>query len=48
MFYEKIDNAIKTNKLGVIVDLTARGGIQQRISFGEDFVPVSKENIFQV
>ena len=48
VFYEKIDNAIKTNKLGVIVDLTARGGIQQHISFGEDFVPVSKENIFQV
>ena len=47
MFYEEINNAIKTNNLGVIIDLTARGGIQQRISFGKPFVPVIKENIFQ-
>ena len=47
-FYEKINSAIKTKNLGVVVDLTARGGIQQRISFGEAFMPVIKENIFQV
>jgi len=39
---------INVDSLGVIVDLTARGGIQQRISFGEDFTPVKKQNIFQV
>ena len=48
MFYEKIDNAISSNNLGIVVDLTARGGIQQRISFGEPFVPMVKENIFQL
>lgn len=46
--YQKINNAISTNNLGVIVDLTARGGIQQRIHFGEHFEPVVKGNIFQV
>jgi len=28
--------------------LTARGGIQQRITYGTAFNPVQKENIFQV
>ncbi|MBU1668033.1 hypothetical protein KKC13_06405 [bacterium] len=46
--YEKINNTISTNNLGVIVDLTARGGIQQRIAYGATFEPVMKENIFQV
>jgi NADPH-dependent 7-cyano-7-deazaguanine reductase QueF len=46
--YKKIENSISSNNLGVVVDLTARGGIQQRICFGESFVPVLKENIFQV
>lgn len=46
--YEKIQTNVNVDSLGVIVDLTARGGIQQRISFGEDFTPVKKQNIFQV
>jgi len=46
--YKKIDDAIDSKKLGVIVDLTSRGGIQQRISFGKKFKPVVKSNIFQV
>ncbi|CAA6798804.1 MAG: Unknown protein [uncultured Sulfurovum sp.] len=46
--YKKIEASISTNKLGIIVDITARGGIQQRISFGESFLPVVKENVFQV
>lgn len=46
--YEKIQANVNVNSLGVIVDLTARGGIQQRISFGEDFTPVKKQNMFQV
>lgn len=47
-FYQKIDESIKSNNLGIVVDLTARGGIQQRITFGEYFLPIIKENIFQV
>jgi len=39
---------IETKDLGVVVDLTARGGIQQRITYGTAFNPVQKENIFQV
>ena len=46
--YEKINNTIKSKNLGVVVDLTARGGIQQRICFGEFFEPTVKNNIFQV
>jgi len=46
--YEKINDSISTYNLGVVVDLTARGGIQQRIGFGEHFEPVVKANIFQV
>lgn len=46
--HKKIETSISTSDLGVVVDLTARGGIQQRISFGEIFEPVVKENIFQI
>ena len=46
--HKKIEDSINTKHLGIIVDLTARGGIQQRIGFGESFVPVVKENVFQV
>ncbi|CAA6811088.1 MAG: Unknown protein [uncultured Sulfurovum sp.] len=46
--HTKIEDAINTHNLGVVVDLTARGGIQQRISFGEYFEPVVKGNVFQV
>lgn len=46
--YQKIQTNVNIDSLGVIVDLTARGGIQQRICFGEEFTPVKKQNIFQV
>lgn len=46
--YEKINANIETTELGIIVDLTARGGIQQRCSFGATFTPIIKENIFQI
>jgi NADPH-dependent 7-cyano-7-deazaguanine reductase QueF len=46
--FEKIQTNVHVDSLGVIVDLTARGGIQQRICFGEDFTPVKKQNIFQM
>ena len=46
--YETITKSIQTKNLGVIVDLTARGGIQQRLCYGAEFDAVQKENIFQV
>jgi NADPH-dependent 7-cyano-7-deazaguanine reductase QueF len=46
--FSKIKDNINTKDLGVIVDLTARGGIQQRICFGTEFNAKEKENIFQV
>ena len=46
--YEKINNTIQSKNLGVVVDLTARGGIQQRIIYGEKFEAVVKANIFQI
>jgi len=46
--YTKISDNVQTESLGVIVDLTARGGIQQRIRYGADFEIVQKPNIFQV
>lgn len=46
--YETITKSIETENLGVIVDLTARGGIQQRLCYGTEFLAVQKENIFQV
>lgn len=44
--FSKIKMAINTDTLGVIVDLSSRGGIQQRIHFGEIFEPVQKKPIF--
>lgn len=46
--FNKIYTTINVDTLGVIVDLSARGGIQQRIHFGTVFEPVRKQNIFQV
>lgn len=46
--FEKIQTNVDVDALGIIVDLTARGGIQQRIGFGASFEPVKKQNIFQV
>ena len=46
--FTMISRSIATKDLGVVVDLTARGGIQQRISYGAAFSVVKKENIFQV
>ncbi len=46
--YTKIDTSIMSKNLGVVVDLSARGGIQQRLSFGTAFDVVKKANIFQV
>lgn len=46
--FEKIQTNVDVDALGIIVDLTARGGIQQRICFGASFEPVKKQNIFQV
>jgi len=46
--YETIEKNIQTKNLGVLVDLTARGGIQQRLCYGAEFDAVQKENIFQV
>ncbi|WP_297440460.1 hypothetical protein [Sulfurimonas sp.] len=46
--FHTIEESIKTNDLSVIVDLTARGGIQQRICFGAQFDTKEKQNIFQV
>ncbi len=46
--FETIDSCISVGNLGVVVDLSARGGIQQRISYGDSFTPVKKTNIFQV
>ncbi|HIP20609.1 MAG TPA: hypothetical protein EYG70_05755 [Sulfurimonas sp.] len=46
--YETIVSVINVNDLGIVVDLTARGGLQQRLTFGTEFTPVSKNNIFQI
>ncbi|OIP55328.1 MAG: hypothetical protein AUK54_04135 [Helicobacteraceae bacterium CG2_30_36_10] len=46
--FTKIQSNILTESLGVVVDLSARGGIQQRVSFGVEFLPIKKANIFQV
>jgi len=46
--YQKIQSHIKTKDLGIIIDLSSRGGIQQRLAFGADFALVKKETIFQV
>lgn len=46
--FDKINTNVNVDALGVIVDLSARGGIQQRIGFGASFEPVKKQNIFQM
>jgi NADPH-dependent 7-cyano-7-deazaguanine reductase QueF len=46
--FTTISNSITVDDLGVIVDITARGGIQQRVSFGEAFIPTKKANMFQI
>lgn len=46
--FSVINSSITTEGLGVVVDLSARGGIQQRVRFGQAFTPVEKANIFQV
>ncbi|MDF1879512.1 hypothetical protein JHD46_07675 [Sulfurimonas sp. SAG-AH-194-C20] len=46
--YESIKSVIKVDDLGIIVDLSARGGLQQRLCFGQEFTPVIKNNIFQI
>ena len=46
--FSKIKATIDVDFLGVIVDLSSRGGIQQRIHFGEIFEPVRKKHVFQV
>jgi len=46
--YNTIDNSIKSKNLGVVVDLSARGGIQQRVAFGTPFEVIQKSNIFQM
>jgi len=46
--FSEIDSIINSKKLGVVVDITSRGGIQQRVSFGKAFEPIIKANIFQL
>ena len=46
--FSKIDETIESKNLGVVVDLSARGGLAQRLSFGKEFVVTQKNNIFQV
>jgi len=46
--YSCVDGVIESKNLGVVVELSARGGISQRLSYGDDFEPNKKNNIFQV
>jgi len=46
--YTTVEGSIDSKNLGVVVDLSARGGLQQRLSFGTEFVVTQKNNIFQV
>lgn len=46
--YSKIDETINAKNLGVVVDLSARGGLQRRLSYGYAFETTIKNNIFQV
>ena len=43
--YDEIKDHVGDN-LGVIVDLTARGGIQQTIEYGKEFEPRRQRNLF--
>jgi len=46
--FSTIAKSIETKELGVVVELSARGGIMQRLSFGAEFSVTRKNNIFQV
>ena len=46
--YKTIKESIKVDDLGIVVDLSARGGLQQRLAYGKEFTPVVKPNIFQI
>jgi len=46
--YKTIKESIEVDDLGIVVDLSARGGLQQRLAYGEVFSPVIKQNIFQI
>lgn len=46
--FNTIEQSINAKNLGVVIDLTARGGIQQRLSFGDAFEPLLKSQFFQV
>ncbi len=46
--FSTIEQSIESNNLGVVIDLTARGGIQQRLLFGFEFEPTLKNRFFQV
>ena len=46
--YSKIESVLESKELGVVVDLSARGGIAQRLSYGAEFSVSKKNNIFQV
>ena len=46
--FETIQSNVDVASLGIIVDLTARGGIQQRIQFGTNFEVVQKQMMFQI
>lgn len=46
--FNTIEQSIQSQDLGVVVELTARGGIQQRLTFGFSFNITQRANIFQV
>ena len=46
--YKTIKESIVVDDLGVVVDLSARGGLQQRLAYGKEFNPIIKQNIFQI
>lgn len=46
--YSTIEASIVAKDLGVVVDLSARGGIAQRLSYGTPFSVTQKNNIFQI
>ncbi len=46
--YKTIVQSIESKNLGVVVDLNARGGIQQRLCYGHAFCTTQKNTIFQL
>lgn len=46
--HSRINASIQTKELGVTVELSARGGITQRLSYGAAFEVRKRANIFQV